>query len=117
MSMINRAKEDKIAKSDIREWLHYNSQTGVFTWLKGRNKGKIAGGVDTRGYYRIKFIGLGDIKAHRLAWFMSYGVFPHAIIDHENQVKHDNRLKNLRCVTYRENSLNVKKRKGTCGKS
>ena len=41
----------------VREWLDYNPETGVFYWLKRRNKlqiGDVAGSKDYRGYIRIR---------------------------------------------------------------
>lgn len=46
------------------------------------------------------------ILAHRLAWFLHYGVWPAGSIDHINGIRHDNRLVNLRDVTAAENSMN-----------
>jgi hypothetical protein len=50
-----------------------------------------------------------DYKAHRLIWLMSYGVAPE-FIDHINGVRDDNRLENLRSVSWEENTKNAKRR-------
>jgi hypothetical protein len=40
---------------------------------------------------------------HRLAWFLTYGVWPADQIDHINGIRDDNRLINLREATAQQN--------------
>jgi len=44
--------------------------------------------------------------AHRLAWLYVNGEFPPDQIDHINHVRNDNRIKNLRTVSCKENQKN-----------
>jgi DNA-cytosine methyltransferase len=47
------------------------------------------------------------IRAHQIMWFIHEGKIPQGLcIDHINRDKQDNRLSNLRLVTYQENSIN-----------
>ena len=68
--------------------------------------GKIAGCVDSRGYIQVKINGKLQL-AHRAIYLMHYGWLPN-FLDHENGIKSDNRIENLRPATSRENSINRK---------
>jgi len=61
----------------------------------------------TEGYVRGKINGRYYL-AHRMAWFLTYGVWPENDIDHFNGVRNDNRLKNLFAKTRSENMQNTK---------
>ena len=108
---------------EVSKCIEYDPETGSMTWIKREPKtrgdkiwntrfaGKECGG-DSRGYRRIFFCSetgeKASIRAHRLAWFMYYGVMPTMQIDHINQNKADNRISNLREVTNSENQRNIK---------
>ena len=98
-----------ISQTDLKSILHYDSITGIFTYLKRRNSkcevGTIAGTLDKDGYICIKILGK-LYKAHRLAWFYVYGEWPKQQIDHINCIKIDNRIENLRDCSHSENLLN-----------
>lgn len=100
----------------------YNPDTGVMVWRakdagepdaarwNSRYAGKECGTVDDKGYRRVLFR-FGDgapfrIRAHRLAWVISFGSLPVGEIDHINQDKGDNRLANLRDVPKAINQRN-----------
>lgn len=93
----------------LKSVLHYNAETGVFTWLKStgrrKKKGSIAGTKYKLGYIVIGLSGTRYL-AHRLAWFYTYGYWPRTI-DHINNLRHDNRLINLRDVSVKENNQNI----------
>lgn len=95
----------------LKEILDYNPDTGIFTWKKLHNTtrvGKIAGSSSTK--FRYIFIKIKDkpYSAHRLAWLYVYGQWPVTYIDHINGNTGDNRICNLREVSFRENTLNRK---------
>ena len=93
----------------LKEDLHYNQETGVFTWIVSRagvKKGKIAGSCNRAGYIQIRICG-ASYYAHRLAWLYVNGEFPADQIDHINRDKSDNRIENLRAVTTHENHKNM----------
>lgn len=98
---------------DLLEVIHYDPDTGVFTWIKNQNKqliGKEAGTIrhsDTKNYKRRVIRVLGNYYfAHRLAWFYVYKVWPTYTIDHIDRNPLNNRIINLRDVTQQENNLN-----------
>ncbi|EEG1526727.1 hypothetical protein GWV33_07920 [Salmonella enterica] len=46
-----------ITQDELKELLHYNQSTGVFTWMESKGtakKGSIAGTVSGQGYVNIK---------------------------------------------------------------
>ena len=92
--------------SDLLRLLTYNPDTGVFTqnthWWK-RAPGDPVGSLNKWGYVYVGLLG-SQYPAHILAWFYVHGVWPDGAIDHMNRNKSDNRIENLRVVSY---SVNV----------
>jgi hypothetical protein len=103
-----------LTQLELKEKLHYDQDTGIFTWLINRTKntkaGDKAGYLMPDGYVRISFNGI-KYKSHRLAWLYIYGLWPKDMIDHINGNPSDNRIKNLREATGYENQHNTKKPK------
>ncbi len=102
---------DLILQKRLKELLHYDPETGVFTWLRREGKsravsvfnsnyaGKVAGNIqtDSSGHKQISiYFDKKAHKAHRLAWLYVYGKMPKGIIDHINGDSLDNRIVNLR---------------------
>jgi len=96
----------------LRELLSYDPETGVFTWLvnRGPNQtaGKPAGSPDEEGYLRIG-IDRRRYRAHRLAWFYVYGVWPELELDHWDTDQTNNRIGNLREATRAMNQENIRR--------
>jgi hypothetical protein len=94
----------------LRQVLDYNPETGIFTRkLRGR-RGQhrlVAGGKHSKGYITIG-IDCKSYLAHQLAWFYVYGKWIPQI-DHENRIKTDNWIENLRPATTPENLHNAKR--------
>jgi len=92
------------------EVLHYNSITGVFTWIRPLSNrtapGTKAGSISSSGYLHVQIDGKLH-NLHRLAWLYIYGEFPEREIDHKNGIKTDNRISNLRDVSKSANLANI----------
>jgi len=100
-----------LTQERLKELLHYNAETGVFSWIirpSNRVKiGEISDNVQkSTGYQRIRIDG-ELYGSHRLAWFYMTGRWPNKQIDHINHNRSDNRFNNLREVTCQENSKNT----------
>lgn len=98
-----------LSQERLKSLLHYDPETGVFTWrVSARNSvkvGSVAGCLDTHGYVVIR-IDRKSYKAHRLAWLYLHGNLPPKQLDHINRDRSDNRLCNLRLATSAENNQN-----------
>lgn len=109
-----RASDSKRLDQDtLKSLLHYDPETGHFTWLQMARPnvsalvGTRAGRVDETGYRRIKCAG-GMYRAHSLAWFYMTGDWPPNEMDHVNRDRDDNRWSNLRLATRSENMRNTR---------
>ena len=96
-----------LSQAKIKKLLHYNPDTGVFTWKKTINNRAIAGNVaggKCNEYICIR-INYKAYYAHRLAWLYMTGEWPEEI-DHKNHIKIENWFDNLRDATHHENGKN-----------
>lgn len=110
MNCLNCSKSELTAQR-LRELLHYDPQTGVFTRLettsfqRKRLIGKPCGCISKgNGYIAISVDGR-SYRGHRLAWLYVHGEWP-AVVDHINRNRSDNRIDNLRNVTQAINVQN-----------
>lgn len=105
----------------LRQLLDYNPETGAIFWRERaetfftRRRTAIAWNkryAGTRALNHAKPTGYlsgclfnRHVLAHRVAWALAHGEMPN-VIDHINGDRKDNRLTNLRNISYAENSKN-----------
>ena len=98
--------------AELTRLMQYDPKTGVFTRIVSSSPkaqaGAVAGNLGPRGYWHIGVLGKNYL-AHRLAWLCTHGELPLIGIDHENRIRHDNRLLNLRLATVKQNAENQTK--------
>lgn len=110
-----------LTQEQLKELLHYDPETGIFTWKVSRGRcksGSVAGTANvshtsSQILYkkRVKIKLLGKLEmAHRLAWLYMTGSIPIGEIDHINRDSMDNRFDNLRDVTHKQNVENTELR-------
>jgi hypothetical protein len=107
------AGEVTLTAERLREVLHYNSETGNFTWRIPRRRvhaGDVAGSRSGKGYFVIR-VDYRLYRAHRLAYLYMTGVWPTAEIDHKDTDRSNNRWHNLREATSAQNSQNSGRQK------
>ena len=105
-------RKERITRERLLELFDYNRETGELRWKQNRGTAKaggLAGGIDTWGYRQIRVDGR-VYQAHILVWFLEKGVWPVLEIDHRDTVKLNNRFKNLRLATRRQNASNCEVR-------
>jgi hypothetical protein len=99
-----------LTQAELKELLHYDPATGVFTWLvspvNSIKVGSIAGTLNHTGYRHIQIKG-ETYQAHRLAWLYIHSVWPKDQIDHRNHVHDANWIDNLREATAMQNRCNT----------
>jgi hypothetical protein len=105
------AKTDLTAQR-LRELLHYEPETGIFTRIKYRcargKAGSVAGYKNAQGYV-LFMVDRHMYMAHRLAWLYMTGDHPTGLIDHKDGNKSNNRFSNLRPADRTLNAQNKQK--------
>lgn len=93
----------------IRQNLEYDPSSGCVTCVGGTRTCRLKEG---RVHITIgnTMIGYRELKCHRIAWFLYYGRWPNAQVDHIDLDPSNNRITNLREAGQSQNSANTKKR-------
>ena len=94
---------------ELKEYLSYDKDTGLLTWVKSPSRsmpaGKLAGCLDDEGYKLVRFKGK-NYRYARVCYYLYYGSQPAGVVDHINRDRQDNRIDNLRLVTTSQNRTN-----------
>lgn len=106
-------------QATLKRLLHYDPQTGVFTWLhrsdvtkawNTRYSGKVAGydWTPPPGNVTYRNIRIFDwpFLGHRLAWLYMTGSWPTAEVDHKDTNGLNNKWENLRSASKVQNGAN-----------
>lgn len=106
-----------LTQSSLKNKLHYNKETGHFTWLvkDSTNPAVVVGGIagsenKKLGYVVINLDGV-FYYAHRLAFLYETGSFPKRHVDHYDHNGFNNAWSNIRPATVSENMCNTRIRK------
>lgn len=97
-------KRGRPTPEEVRAALCYDPETGLLTWPGG----KTAGRLTEDGYIKIGLF-WRHYLGHILAWVIMNGVWPTHKVDHENNVRNDNRWLNLREGTQSQNIANTRR--------
>jgi len=107
----------KPSAETVREYLHYDPDTGVIRWRVSPSRNVRAGtiaGADCEGYRLIR-VGGGRFRAHHVAWVYMTGEWPPHQVDHRDMDRSNNRWANLRLATHSQNRANTRKTKNHSG--
>jgi hypothetical protein len=104
-----------ISHSELKRLLHYDPETGSWTWVgrtspMNRNVGKRAGHAHKQKWGPRNYIVIAGrrYRGNRLAWFYMTGEWPSRIVDHKNRNTIDDSWDNLRLATGTQNNANCK---------
>ena len=106
-------QKDRITAERLRELLHYDPETGIWTWRAKSDDnsraevGDRAGSINNKGYWRLKING-EVYSAHRLAWLYMTGEWPSGFLDHKDMDRANCKWDNLRLATHGQNNANRK---------
>ena len=95
----------------VRKLFHYDSTTGVFTWIESQSSksririGAPAGSYSPKGYLLLS-VGKKNYLASRIAFLYMTGAWPTQLMDHIDRNPRNNAWSNLREVTRSENNRN-----------
>ena len=109
----NAAAKSPPSIEDLKEYVDYDPETGVLRWKKARpsvRAGDLISGKDVNGYLRVRFR-RRLFFAHRVAFALMHGRWPHPCCDHVNGNRSDNRAINLRECDFSNNVHNTRKSK------
>lgn len=112
-------KKPTLTAERLREVLHYEPATGVFTWrMRLSNRIRVGSEAGTyrhlsRDRYRRIMVDGHLHYVHRLAWLYVHGEWPVGEIDHARRAEDDNSVSHLRLATRSQQMANSRKRVGS----
>lgn len=106
------SERSELTAERLKELLHYDQETGVFTHRAPRKKirvGEVAGTTDKISGYVILCIDCRHYYGHRLAFLYMTGNWPKLLVDHIDGNRANNRFANLRDAPRLINQQNMRK--------
>ncbi|MBZ9922276.1 HNH endonuclease [Mesorhizobium sp. BR1-1-7] len=112
------ATHTPITAEYARSRIDYDPETGILTWKARPVRNRIDKMWNTRfantaiahknstGHIQFGLDGRNHL-GHRIAWLIVHGECP-PLVDHENRIRDDNRLLNLRAATRSQNNTNTR---------
>lgn len=93
----------------LRSLYTYDAETGAIRHARTRGKGRAGDYVGSERHdgYLTTTISTRPYMVHRLVWMHVHGTWPEGCIDHINRNRADNRIENLRVVSFSENKENT----------
>lgn len=101
---------DVVDAERLRELLHYDQESGVFTRrfsIAGKRVGSVCGAPQNQGYVQV-MVDKKNYLAHRLAWLYVTGQWPTMHIDHIDGNRTNNSFANLREASRQTNAQNIR---------
>lgn len=100
-------------------WLNYLKNNFYYSngHVYRKDRPKPIGTINSHGYRIVRLGPLKNrnekknFKIHAICWYLYWGVWPDNELDHENRVRDDNRIENLRTISRKENLERRKMRK------
>lgn len=106
MSKGNLRENLPLTAERARQLWRYDPDTGVLIHRFGRGK-KAGSAAGTRNTLYVTVYADGiPYRAHRVIWLMQKGKWPDELIDHIDGNGRNNRWRNLRQATFKENARN-----------
>ncbi len=106
---MSKDKDFKLTYEKVNRLFKYDQSTGFLFWRINFSKkiraGCKAGYLNSCGHLRLKLYGK-QFYIHRIIWLMNYGYLPENFIDHIDKDKTNNKLNNLREVSFQCNLRN-----------
>lgn len=96
----------KLTQARLKDLLYYDPELGWFMWTAGSRAGRAAGSFNKRLGYVVIGVDGADYYAHRLAFLYVLGAWPPREADHRDRNKTNNRWRNLRPATRKQNKEN-----------
>lgn len=106
-----RKKPPEITQSRAQELFYYDPETGVLTRRKtagNSGKGAMVLTKSSAGYLRV-LVDWHRYYVHQVIWVYVHGEWPNGQIDHIDNDRTNNRIKNLRVCNASANCLNQRK--------
>lgn len=111
------AAVERLTADEILARYAFDPESGKFT---GRINGKRVAADRATGYVRLPLCGM-HVQGHRAAWFLTYGSWPEAQLDHADHDRANNRPGNLAlapgCANARNMSMSRRNSSGVTGVS